>query len=186
MKELTDKLSAIGAPISEEDQVVSLLGSLPQRYSTLVTALEACVDDVSLSYIQQALIHEEQQKNAGPGKFLVSGGGSERQKSALVGKQEKKLRCYGGDIFVETAPKQESHIEPNQLEKIATQSRSQNNVLEHLLFLQRYTKTSGWMVDSGASSHITCRQDLLTEYKESEKPEKVCLGDGRTVEAIGV
>ena len=41
MKELTDKLSAIGAPIAEEDQVVTLLGSLPQSYSTLVTALEA-------------------------------------------------------------------------------------------------------------------------------------------------
>jgi len=38
MKELADKLAAIGAPISEEDQVVTLLGSLPQSYSTLVTA----------------------------------------------------------------------------------------------------------------------------------------------------
>jgi len=42
MKELTDKLAAIGAPISE-DQVVALLGSLPQSYETLVTALEARV-----------------------------------------------------------------------------------------------------------------------------------------------
>ena len=41
MKELTDKLAAIGAPISEEDKVVTLLGSLPKSYSTLVTALEA-------------------------------------------------------------------------------------------------------------------------------------------------
>ena len=32
MKELTDKLAAIGAPISEEDQVVTLLGSLPSDY----------------------------------------------------------------------------------------------------------------------------------------------------------
>ena len=43
MKELTDKLRAIGAPIEEEDQVVTLLGSLPASYSTLVTALEARV-----------------------------------------------------------------------------------------------------------------------------------------------
>ena len=44
MKELTDKLAAIGAPNSEEHQVVTLLGSLPQSYSTLVMAH---VDDVS-------------------------------------------------------------------------------------------------------------------------------------------
>ena len=48
MKEITDKLAA---PISEEDQV---------SYATLVTVLEARVDDVQLSHVQQALIHEEQ------------------------------------------------------------------------------------------------------------------------------
>ena len=47
MKELADKLAAIGTPISEEDQVVTLLGSLPPNYATLVTALEARVDDVN-------------------------------------------------------------------------------------------------------------------------------------------
>ena len=63
MKEITDKLAAIGAPISEEDQVVTLLGSLPPSYSTLVTALEARVDDVTLNFVQQALIHKEQKQN---------------------------------------------------------------------------------------------------------------------------
>ena len=59
MKELADRLAAIRAPIAEEDQVVALLGSLPSSYSTLVTALEAR-DNISLSYIQQSLIREEQ------------------------------------------------------------------------------------------------------------------------------
>ena len=56
MKELTDRLAAINAPISEEDQIVTLLGSLPL---TLVTALEAR-DVVTLSYLQQSLIHKKQ------------------------------------------------------------------------------------------------------------------------------
>ena len=55
MKELTDKLASIGAAISEEDQVVTLLGSLLSSYSTIVTALEAHVDGVSLDFVQQAL-----------------------------------------------------------------------------------------------------------------------------------
>ena len=66
MKEISDKVAAIGAPIAEEDQVVTLLGSLPQSYSTLVTALEARVEDVKLSFVQQALVHEEQKLS---GKF---------------------------------------------------------------------------------------------------------------------
>ncbi len=57
MKELTDQLAAIQAPISEEDQVVTLLGSLPPSYATLVTALEARVDAIQLDFVQQALIN---------------------------------------------------------------------------------------------------------------------------------
>ena len=62
MKVITDKLAAIGAPPppSEENQVVTLLGSLLCSYAILVTVLEAKVDDVQLSHVQQALIHEEQ------------------------------------------------------------------------------------------------------------------------------
>ena len=83
MKEITDKLAAIGAPISEEDQVVMLLGSLPPSYSTLVTALEARVDDVTLNFVQQALIHEEQKQN---GQFGHSSSSlpSDQSSSALV------------------------------------------------------------------------------------------------------
>ena len=66
MKEITDRLASIGAPISEEDQVVTLLGSLPQSYSTIVTALEARVDNVNLPFVQQALIHEEHKRSAQP------------------------------------------------------------------------------------------------------------------------
>ena len=54
MKEITDRLAAIGAPISEEDQVVTLLGSLPLSYSALVTTLESRMDGVKLRYVQQA------------------------------------------------------------------------------------------------------------------------------------
>ena len=58
MKEITDKLASVSTPISEEDQVVTFLGSLPSSYATLVTALEARVDDLSLEFVQQSLIHE--------------------------------------------------------------------------------------------------------------------------------
>ena len=63
MKDITDKVSAIGAPISEEDQVVTLLGSLTRSFATLVTAIEARMDGVSLDYVRQALIHEESKQS---------------------------------------------------------------------------------------------------------------------------
>ena len=43
-----------------------------------------------------------------------------------------------------------------------------------------------WLVDSSASSHMTREKALLFEYQEFKTPEKVGLGDGQTVDAIGV
>ena len=48
MKDITDKLATIGVPVSEEDHVVTLLGSLLKSYATLFTALEARVENISL------------------------------------------------------------------------------------------------------------------------------------------
>ena len=97
MKELTDKLAAVGAPISEEDQVVTLLGSLPTSYSALVTALEArSGGDISLSYVQQALIHEKQKRNGqsygSKGETALFGASNEFQ-------YKKKVKCFNCKRF---------------------------------------------------------------------------------------
>ena len=104
MKEITDRLAAIGAPIAEEDQVVTLLGSLPESYSTLVTALEARVDDVQLNFVQQALIHEEQKWNGQFRHSTRTSSGGQVDDSALFGQQKKgkprkTVKCFGcGEI----------------------------------------------------------------------------------------
>ncbi len=93
MKELTDQLAEVGAPIAEEDQIVTLLGSMPKKFSTLVTALEARGDDdLALSYVQQALIHEEH-KFSGSTVLTDTTGGPGG--SALLAKQLRQIRCYG-------------------------------------------------------------------------------------------
>ena len=93
MKDITDKLSAIGGPISEEDQVVNLLGSLPRSFVTLVIAIEARVDVVSLNYVQQALIHEEMKQSGLSGQLNEA-------ESALTGAFRKdtphdRPTCFG-------------------------------------------------------------------------------------------
>lgn len=42
-----------------------------------------------------------------------------------------------------------------------------------------------WIVDSGASCHMTPHRDYLTCYEEFEEPRPITLGDGKRVEAIG-
>ena len=42
-----------------------------------------------------------------------------------------------------------------------------------------------WLIDSGASSHMTPQKECLINYRKFDTPEKVGLGDGRIVEAEG-
>jgi hypothetical protein len=183
MKELTDKLSAIGSPISEEDQVVSLLGSLPQSYSALVTALEARVDNLDLTYVQQALLHEEQKRSD-------CSTDKKAGESALMSKPKKSrkaIKCYGCG--------EKGHKKPDCPNKKRTKEEHKAKTAEDNCpddaFTASVTSVTGkqtdqWIIDSGASRHMTKDAKWLRDYQKFEQPELVGLGDGRCVAAIGI
>ena len=181
MKELTDKLAAIGAPISEEDQVVTLLGSLPPSYATLVTALEARVDDVSLKFVQQALIHEEQ-KRSNSASFNCTASGRQAD-TVLVGAQKKmstgsrkQVKCYECGFFGHyrrDCPRKQTRS-PAAVHRVKTAEEQASSEYD-----QAFGVTVGsvqreqWLIDSGASSHMTPTRELLTDYCQFEHPQLV-------------
>ena len=70
---------------------MTLLGSLPTSYATLVTAFEARVDNIKMDYVQQALVHEEMKHTKLPGQ-------SNRVESALMETKRNKSR-YSPNCF---------------------------------------------------------------------------------------
>jgi len=193
MKEVTEKLAAIGAPIEEEDQVVTLLGSLPSSYSTLLTALEARVDNIKLDFVQQALMNEDLK--------LKTHSQGEQQDSALLGKFRRPLRpgyfkCYHygqAEHFCIDCQRRRQHLHKAKLVGDNAQEKPHKNADKrvqmkvplqlHLAQRNHHSWTS--VIDSGASSHITSQRELLTDYCKFERPEKVGLGDVQTVDAVG-
>ena len=69
--------------------MVTLLGSLPKSYSTLVTALETRSDDISLNHVQQALVHEEQKMHK---ERHLSNSDLQRGDAALVGDSKRSSK----------------------------------------------------------------------------------------------
>ena len=64
----------------------------------------------------------------------------------------------------------------------------QKNVGEGHLAFMGYTKPemgkSGWIIDSGASRHLTAQQELLEDYI-SIVPTSITIGNGKEINAIG-
>ena len=213
MKDITDKLAAIGAPISEEDQVVTLLGSLPRSFATLVTAIEARMEGVSLDYVQQALIHEEMKQS----ELSCQSSGAE---SALTGAFRRgtprdRPTCFGcGEVghirrFCPNDPPRDlptcfecggvGHIRrycPFKLHKAQVAEGGQRRQEGEDVYAAAFMMSAGnvksvdmecypWVIDSGASSHMTKEKHVLTNYQEFAEPENVALGDGRVVKALG-
>lgn len=90
MKDLTDRLAAIGAPISKDDQVVTLLGSLEGNFATLVTALVSRANVVTLDFVQLALKHEEMKQTETFRRSSEATKKSKGHKARVAGSQDRR------------------------------------------------------------------------------------------------
>lgn len=199
MKEITDQLAAINAPIPEDEHIVAILLSLPRNYNTIVTALTAKGDELHLSQVQQALMNEEERRLQTK-LSKSSSDGFEKGESALRHERftRRPIRCYECN--------QEGHISRNCHQKNvskgikpkgtwkpkhkATPATLEANVEpDSQLFatglVTNATQKDYWIIDSGASQHMTSDQRLFTDYVKFDKPEPVTLGDGHHVNALG-
>ena len=88
MTEIFNELSVIGVEMSEEDRVVHLLASLPDSYSTLVTALEARPEVPKMDTVIEKLVYEEQKSRDRTGNPDSSKG------CQAEGAIRKGPRCY--------------------------------------------------------------------------------------------
>ena len=60
-----DEMAVIDDPVADEDRVIALLASLPDNYSTLVTALEALESVPTWDSVTERLLHHEEKTIGG-------------------------------------------------------------------------------------------------------------------------
>ena len=88
MVEIFDELAVIGDEIEEEDRVVHILASMPERFNTIVTALEANSEVPSLDVVIERLLHEERTKRKNSSQHVPI-------HDALIGQSQKSGKCFG-------------------------------------------------------------------------------------------
>ena len=204
MKELTDKLAAMGSPVSEHDQMMLLMMSLPATYRSLVTTLYHQLDKCTLSYVQKCIKDEElrNRHHAVDGEEQALVGATSSKKSSGSKPRFKCFNCgmrghYSRDCKNTPASSasqsrpQQQHHRPRKPDHRArahvaeTQSQDNDEFLFCTVTSDTTMKENAWVIDSGASSHMTWDKQLLEDYHVLSKEQTVKLGDGRSVKAIG-
>jgi transposase InsO family protein len=198
LKEIAEELEAIRSPVSEEDLVLVILGSLPEAYNSLITSLESRADEnLDLDFIMTRLIHEECKLQ----EQSTTSGGS--QDAALYSGQKKLARfkkTNAGRRF-EASKKSEAQgikcYNCGKLGHMAKNCRNQRKEEAHraeqqkdvqfafsATFQAAHLKKGQWILDSGATAHMSYRKDWMHNFKMAGG-STIQLANNETMNAEG-
>jgi len=183
--ELFDELAVIGDALKEEDKVINLLASLPDDYSTLVTALEAFEQVPSWENVTERLLHEEQKLKGKVGEVersLVS------INKYRANSSRRELKCFHcgkhGHIKKNCYVFKNKQKNPNA--NVAESNSHVTTLVASALLTSSDTNFNSWIIDSGATRHMCNKQSSFTEFVKLENPLPVQIGDGRKLYAFAV
>uniref|UniRef100_A0AAV1VKE2 Polyprotein n=1 Tax=Peronospora matthiolae TaxID=2874970 RepID=A0AAV1VKE2_9STRA len=204
LKTLAEQLEAVGAPVCEDDLVITLLGSLSDSYQFLITALESRSDTLSWELVTSRLLHEEMKR-----KEQGSKGDEASQGQAFITRDnqrkgrpvKKSWPCHNcgkiGHWMAECPSRIQENTErhrPQRAQDSGDRYRSQRaNVAQeedsgdYLFSIGETTSAKSsdiWLVDSGATQHMTCSKKFMRNYKGFDAVD-VHLADDGIVQAIG-
>jgi transposase InsO family protein len=196
INELFQQMVDLNIEMKPEDwKSATMLGSLPESYDTLITALESRKEsELTSAVVQSKLIDEYKRRKDRNG--IVDGEASalkvtHKHKKASNHKKKEKLcyRCGGPGHFANKCTAQVSDKEnKSTVEKKVNLTTDRDDyedtpARQEFMFAINGTK-GGWFIDSGATSHITSNKALFDNLDTSFRHEVECAS-GKIIKIMG-
>lgn len=213
VQNLASQLKDAGQELAEVEIMAKVLGSLPHKYNTLITAWDSVpTEDQKIGVLLERLIKEENRmtiEGEATSAFSVvsvsgknrgfSGNKEKRNNRQSENRAKSKVECFyckkKGHIARECYKRQrDKQRDTGKVGEnsafVATVRNSQQNKMSvqpsngEVQKLKTMNPEDIWITDSGASRHMTYRRDWLTEFK-TVVGEVVSLGNGGQCEVTG-
>ncbi|CDO75139.1 hypothetical protein BN946_scf184772.g6 [Trametes cinnabarina] len=200
-------LSTLDQPLDDSLVAIAMVISLPPSYSTLCTILMSSdatlsTDKVITSILEQEKLMQAEAKHSTFAARLGKGNAKHDNKSGKSkGDKPKCAHCkklgHKKDecrkLKAELAEKQKSDTtaeKPRDLNaKVARASDRSAAVLRiyvaDVIEASSVPLASRWIVDSGASAHMSSERVRFCSYRTLRTPHRVWLGDKRYIHAVG-
>ena len=192
LTEIFDELAVVDDPVTEEDRVVHILASLPDSFNMLVTALEANADVPKMELFTERLLNEERKimervvdnkdkvllskEKRGPICYHCKKHGHIKRRCPELEKQSSKR--------VTQRVKHKVHKTKATRRNSSSSSESVGVVVTHALSTSATDTVDRWIVDSGATCHMTNNRKLFVKLQNFRKPLDVTLGDGHSLKDV--
>ncbi|KAK2580008.1 hypothetical protein KPH14_010773 [Odynerus spinipes] len=195
MLNMVDELEARGESIKERMVIALILGSLPDSYNTLVTALETRPEiDLTLELVKGKLLEEEQRrtnsrqntKDVDDVALKVQHRTNQEATGTSGIKTNKGTTCF----FCKRLGHQKKDCYKYKKWKYNKEKANQvtDKGASELCFIvgdQSTEKGTKWYLDSGATSHMTHNKDFFTKL-EKISDSKVRIANGQYEEVKGI
>jgi len=191
---MVDELAALGEVLKEKLIIAMLLASLPESYSTLVTALETrAEDELTLQLVKGKLIDEDRRRKDMRGyenksedtALKISHKHATQQKQVQKSKEfscffckkqgHMKKDCTKYKRWKENKEKANTVSNKNQGPDFCFGVTDDNKVMNY----------QGWYVDSGATSHMTNNKGFFKDIYSCDTDE-VKVASGRYLKVHGI
>ena len=187
VKALADELACLETPVTEGDVVMTLLESLPPSYEFFITALETrATKDLTMEFVTARLMHEvtkrKESESQEEGSALVSRHGKGGTTKALK-ETRTCFKCVKSSHIAK-------HCRSSQAkDKESAHQASKGEEEDEFAFATHgggeKANMFTWIVDSGATQHMTSHQDAFHTYRPISG-KRIYLGDNGMVEALGM
>ena len=207
IKDLQDQLAAVGVVISPEDMARRCIRVLPSKYDGIVTALNTQVRPTPLKFdeLSAMLLEEELRLKTREGRedsaFLSRTKGKGTSNSNNVNRIPKKKfngSCFYCDKKGHTIKdcRKKMADEKNGSSKTSwKEPESANNVIDELELwvateevcssVDTQVVDDSWILDSGASRHMTSNRDWYSSWTPLQEPINVVVGNNARCPAKG-